>query len=101
MNPIEDDTDRFGVPLTALQAALSAHEGILRAGLYVPTRQEVATWPAEKLYSVLIDWMWESPSEIIPSNANIAAVLAILEKRPDADQLTKVIEACRDYIRGD
>jgi hypothetical protein len=27
MNPIEDDNDRFGVPLTALQAALSAHEG--------------------------------------------------------------------------
>ena len=93
MNPIEDDNDRFGVPLTALQAALSAHEGIIRAGLYIPTRQEVATWPTEKLYSVLLDWMWESPSEIIPSSANIAAVLAVLEKRPDVDQLTKGLYA--------
>jgi len=96
-----DRDDRFGMPESAIQAALEAHEGILRVGMYVPTRGEVATWPANRLYSVLMDWMWESHSEIIPNSRQITEVLAVLEARPDAGELAKVIVACREFLNGE
>lgn len=42
--------------------------------MYVPTRQEVGTSPAA-LFPVLADWLWESPTEPIPSNAGCRGVL--------------------------
>jgi len=97
LNESKDPKDRFGMPGSAIRAAMEAHRGILRAGMYVPTREEVATWPPEKLYSIIVDWMWESPSEIIPTRAQIGEVLAVLEARPDADQHRKLIAECREY----
>lgn len=99
MSKSKDPKDRFGMPESAIHAAIEAHIGVLRAGMYVPTREEVATWPADRLYSILMDWMWESPSEIIPNNEQIAEVLAVLEARPDAEDLSKIIAECREYIR--
>jgi hypothetical protein len=99
LNKGNDPEDRFGMPDSAIRAACEAHSGILRGGMYVPTREEVATWPAETLTSILMDWMWESPSELIPSNEQIAEVLAILEARPDASELSEPIAECRDYLQ--
>lgn len=95
----KDPNDRFGMPESAILAAIEAHKGVLRAGMYVPTREEVSTWPPERLYSVLIDWMWESPSEIIPNNAQIIEVLQVLESRPDSKEHSKLIAECREYIK--
>lgn len=64
---------------------------------YVPTRAEVATMPAADLETVLDFWMWESPSTLIPSSAQIAEVLVILLERPDAAELSQVIGWCREY----
>lgn len=80
--------------------AMEAHKGILRTGMYVQTREEVATWPPQKLYSVVMDWMWESQSEIIPNDAQIAEVLAILEARPDLSEHAKLIAKCREYLKN-
>jgi hypothetical protein len=91
--------DRFGMREGAIRAAIEGHRGVLRAGMYVPTREEVATWPPETLYSIVMDWMWESPSEIIPNKDQIAEVLAILEARPDADEHMKLIAECREYLK--
>lgn len=94
----DQDEDRFGIPESALHAAWEAHRHVLRTGLYVPTRAEVTTWPAKKLTSVLIDWMWESPSELILSRDQIAAVVEVLESRDDADDMRELIAACREFL---
>jgi len=44
----------------------------------VPTRHEVATLPAVQLLPIVIDWMWESSSELIPSNIQIGELRTIL-----------------------
>lgn len=94
----EEGEDRFGMPESALEAAWEAHRGVLRSGMYVPTRAEVATWPVKRLTAVLMDWMWESPAELIPSNEQIAAVVEVLESRSDADTLGEIIAACKEYL---
>ena len=95
-----DQNDRFGIPLSVLVEARKKHSNVIRAGLYVPTRAEVATWPPEQLHDVLTDWLWESPSELIPTDQQVAEVLAILEARPDASELAQTIAACKEYMEG-
>lgn len=99
MNQSKDLNDRFGMPESAIRAAIEAHKGVIRTGMYVPTRDEVATWPPKLLYNILMDWMWESPSEIIPNYTQIAEVLTVLEDRPDAGDLSKIIAECREFIK--
>jgi hypothetical protein len=96
--------DRFGMPESAFQAARESHgldNPVIRMGMYVPTREEVATRPAAELYAVVIDWMWESPSELIPDNTQIAELRAILLSRTDADNpdVQQLIAACDDYLK--
>lgn len=84
---MHDPEDRFGMPASAFQAAREGHgldNPVERLGMYVPTRREVATLPADALFSVLVDWLWESPTELIPSNPQIANVRQVLQARPDA-----------------
>lgn len=96
--------DRFGMPESAFPAARESHgldNSVVRMGMYVPTREEVATRPAADLYSVVIDWMWESPSELIPNNTKIGELRAILLARADVDDpnLQQPIAACDDYLK--
>lgn len=96
------DDDRFGVCDAALSAAQKAHGSsqTVRCGGYVPTRAEVRSMAPESLRPLLIEWMWESPSELIPTDEQIHDVKAVLEARPDADLLAGLIEECRQYIEG-
>lgn len=50
----------------------------------------------------MIDWMWESPSELIPNNTQIAELRAILATRPDADHedVQQLIATCDDYLKA-
>ena len=57
-------------------------------GMYVPTKREVATLPPLDLYQIVIDWIWDSPSELIPNDAQIAELRTILSERQDADDQT-------------
>jgi hypothetical protein len=68
--------------------------------MYVPTRGEVRSMPLETLRPLLIEWLWESPSELIPTDQQISQVKAELEARPDADAMAALIEECRHYIEG-
>jgi len=97
---IDQDDDRFGIPKSAFLAAQASHGNgpIVRCGLYIPTRFEVGSMPVEALRSILIEWIWESPAELIPTNAQIGDVKTILEARQDAAQLAGLIEECRHYI---
>jgi hypothetical protein len=69
--------------------------------MYVPTRHEVATLPVDRLSFILDFWMWESPSELIPNDAQIGEVRAILETRPDAEdaEMRTLIAQCDDFLR--
>lgn len=80
----EQEDDRFGIPISRIHEVIRSHAGIMRFGCYVPTRQEVATKDPAWLWSVLIDWWWESPSELIPTDQQVADVISILVGRPDA-----------------
>ena len=97
-----DDQDRFGVSESAFAAAQKAHGSAptVRCGVYVPTRAEVRSMAPETLRPLLIEWLWESPSELIPTDEQISQVKAELEARPDADALAGLIEECRQYIEG-
>lgn len=101
---MHDPNDRFGMPESAFEAALDSHgrnSPTFRFGMYVPTRREVAEMPVENLSPILIDWMWESPSELIPNNTQISEVRAVLCARQDADlpELVKLIWECDDYLK--
>lgn len=65
-----------------------------------PTRREVAKEPPKWLYPVLIDWMWESPSELIPNSVQIAEVKSVLLARPDAADpaVVQIIAECDEYL---
>lgn len=98
-----DDNDRFGMPDSAFAVALESHgihNPVLRLGMYVPTRGEVAMLPAADLRVFLIDWMWESPSELIPNNTQIRDVRTILMARPDSGEpdIQQLIAECDAYL---
>jgi hypothetical protein len=98
-----DDDDRFGMPQSAFEAALDSHgrnNPVYRVGMYVPTRGEVAALPVDDLRVILIDWMWESPSELIPNNHQISEVRSVLAKRPDANdpRIVGLIAECDSYL---
>lgn len=102
MKPSPDD--RFGMPDSAFVAARESHgldNPVLRMGMYVPTRGEVASLPAAVLYPIVVDWMWESPSELIPNNTQIAELRAILLARSDADdpEVQRLITECDGYLK--
>jgi len=83
-----DVNDRFDMPESAFEAARKSHgydNPVYRMGMYVPTRGEVATLSPKDLYPVLIDWIWDSPSELIPNDTQLTELRSILVARPDAD----------------
>jgi hypothetical protein len=80
-----EGTDRFGVPEALIIDVIRKHKGLIRSGCYVPTRDEVADASPERVHGWLLDWWWESPTELIPSDQQIAAAVEILKARPDAD----------------
>lgn len=103
MTPSPDD--RFGMPDSAFVAAWQSHgldNPVFRMGMYVPTRREVASMPASELYAIVVDWMWESPSELIPNNTQIAELRAILLARPDANdpEVLHLIAECDAYLKS-
>lgn len=96
------EADRFGTD-EAFRAAVESHgvhNPIVRMGMYVPTREEVATLPISKLADVLDMWMWESPTELIPTAEQIAEVRAILAARGDANlpDMVSLIAECDRYL---
>lgn len=99
-----DKDDRFGMPESAFEAALESHgrdNPVFRVGMYVPTREEAAKMPPAELRTILIDWMWESPSELIPNDQQIADVRSILVSRPDAESpvIHQLIAECEAYLK--
>lgn len=80
-----ENDDRFGIPATRIVDAIRKHAGLVRSGCYVPTRHEVATREPEWVHSIVLDWWWESPSELIPSEEQVREAVTILRQRPDAD----------------
>lgn len=96
--------DRFGVTDEAFVRARESHgtnNPILRLGTYVPTRDEVASMPADDLLFVLDCWFGESPSELIPSSEQIREVRGVLTRRGDADtrDVQVLIALCDEYIK--
>lgn len=99
----DDRNDRFGTPESAFAAAAQSHgpdNPFVRLGMYVPTRREVAELPADDLMFILDTWMWESPTELIPTADQIRQVREVLERRPDrkAEEVRALIHLCDHYL---
>lgn len=99
---METFDDRFGTG-EAFRRATENHgpnNPIVRLGMYVPTREEVATRPISELADILDMWMFESPTEMIPTHAQIREVREILAARPDASEPESraLIALCDDYL---
>lgn len=98
-----DDNDRFGIPDAAFRAARESHGAdnpLVRWGSYVPTRREVATLNPGDLTLILDGWMWESPTEFIPSQEQIRQVRDVLRQRSDGgtDGLKLLIALCDKFL---
>lgn len=90
---------RFGVPeLLIADVARRQPGGVMRCGLYVPTEHEVLTLPLDRLRPMLLEWLWESPSELIPSDEQAAALMRVLAARHDAPTASSLIAEVAEYI---
>lgn len=98
MPDVDDDNDRFGTSPEAFASAREKHKHIYRTGMHVPTRKEVATMAPDELYEIFDEWLWESPTELIPRNDQIEAALKILEARADRRAVGHIIAECRRYL---
>jgi hypothetical protein len=72
----DDPFDRFGIPEQRIIDVIRSHSGFWRDGCYVPTRFEVSNAPAYRLWDWLLGWWWESPSELIPTDQQVAEAVA-------------------------
>ena len=98
-----DYFERFGTPDENIQAAarwVEKHQKKYAYHTHVPTRKEVATMPASELRELMVGWMVHSPTEIIPSRTQIALAREVLLCRPDAHELTALLDMCKHYIDG-
>jgi hypothetical protein len=99
----EDPNDRFGTPPEAFEAAMASHgkdNPFVRIGMYVPTRQEVATMDPKILFEILDCWIWESPTELIPRPGQIQQLREVLLRRPDVEDpaVQEVVAMVTDYL---
>tara|TARA_R110001592_G_scaffold302869_3_gene574859 strand:- start:797 stop:1087 length:291 start_codon:yes stop_codon:yes gene_type:complete len=74
---------RFGFSEDFLRQVAAKSSGPLRSGIYVPSELEVKELEPLILEEILIEWFHESPTELIPSEAQISQVHAILQSRSD------------------
>lgn len=94
------DDERFGVSDADLAAERERHKGIHRSGMHIPTRAEVGSLNPLVLNSILDEWMWESPTLLIPTKDQIKRVMSVLEQRPDvaADEVQELLLMCRRFV---
>ena len=98
-----ENYEYFGIPETNLQAAHQFRKKQKKHefNVDVPSRKDVATLAPLQIRQVMVAWMCNSVTEIIPSRAQIAEARLILLAREDAASLSGLIEMCDHYIRGE
>jgi hypothetical protein len=98
---MSEDFNYFGVPVENIHAAKQRkHSNKRPRHTVVPTRKEVASLPQTELKPLLINWMENGATEIIPSRGQIAMVKEVLLAREDARDLFPVIAMCTNFIDG-
>ncbi|WP_050477728.1 hypothetical protein [Herbaspirillum rhizosphaerae] len=98
-----ENYEYFGIPETNLQAArhFKKKQKKHNFNVDVPSRKEVATLGPQEIRKLMVAWMCDSVTEIIPSRSQIAEARLILLAREDAASLSGLIEMCDHYIRGE
>lgn len=98
---MNENEDRFGTPAENIEAAkIWATKFPKKYPYYthVPTRKEIATLPSIVLKEMLVGWMEHSPTVTIPSRIQISLLQEVLQSRPDAGELTALLDMCSNYI---
>jgi len=98
-----NDYNYFGIPESNLRAAEKSANRKQRHKYHtsVPTRKEVATLEPVVLKPLLMGWMCNAATEIIPSRTQIFEVRQILIARADAGDLSELISMCDCYMSGE
>ena len=95
---------RYGMAEHQFRAAAEAHQPawVHRMGTFVPTRREVSTGATDDLEAILDIWFWESPTDLIPTDTQIAAARHDLKNRADAETeaVQALISLCNDLLAG-
>lgn len=93
--------NRFGIPEKILREISQRNPGLIRSGTYVPTEKEVCELDPEILCQILIEWFYECPAELIPTDAQIEKVRSLLMNRPDADipSVAELIFYCNELLK--
>lgn len=90
------EDEHFGVTKKQIYTALSEQNGIYRDGMLVPSVDDVKTMTIEKLAPLVIGWLWESPTTMIPSEDQVRQLRSVLSTRSnDANDL---IKECDDFL---
>ncbi len=96
-----EDFNFFGIPAENIRAAKQKRPTSKHAQhTVVPSRKDIATLSPAELRTLLVAWMENGATEIIPSRAQIAMVREALLERADAKQLSQVISMCDNFING-
>jgi|SRR5450830_309262 len=98
-----DHQAHFGIPEANLRAARKSikKQKNHKFNVDVPTRKDVESLEPVQLKEVMLAWMCNSVTEIIPSRAQISEAKLILLARQDVASLSDLIEMCEHYIRGE
>lgn len=92
-NGLFSPMNRFGIHHDVLKTYSPDYANADKVECYVPTRAEVFTWPAGKLFPVLRKWFYHAPPELAPTEVQKAEVIKLLRSRQDADELDLDITA--------
>jgi hypothetical protein len=98
---MDEEFEYFGTPLANRKAAEQWARRYQHSYPYhtrVPTRKEVAEMSAHELSPLVIGWMVHSPIQIIPSRSQVFEVVHVMRQRPDAGQLTRLLELCEQFV---
>lgn len=92
------DDYRFGFSEENIKAEIDGHKPIIRAGCYIPTVKDVRELPVKELSFIVDEWLWESPTPLIPNNEQIREVILVLEIRTDQKDCADLLKACYEYV---
>tara|TARA_R110001592_G_scaffold151968_1_gene379093 strand:+ start:1529 stop:1822 length:294 start_codon:yes stop_codon:yes gene_type:complete len=92
---------RFGIPEEILREISKRNPGLIRSGIYIPTEKEVCELDPGILCHILVEWFYECPAELIPTDAQIEKVRSLLMNRPDADikGVAELIVYCNELLK--
>lgn len=89
--------NRFGYHKSRLLSYSSDYADRSKVDCYIPTRKEVYELPIAELQPIVANWFQNAPVELVPSEQQKKAVIALLRIRHDHAAIAENIQAIERY----